>query len=360
MKLKAGLLLARRCRLLVRVSLLLVVLGCTTLPVAPAPETEAPVTRMWPASTEPARIQYLGAIDGSGGFGSRKSAASRLGSWIFGVSDEKMVRPMGVAVTKKQLFVADPGAQALFMVSRDTWETRKVTGRDGQPFVSPVGVAAAESGEVYVSDSYLRQIFVFSAGGEFVRTITSEVLLRPAAVLFNDASRRLYVVDAAAHKVHVFDPDGALLSSIGQRGTAPGTFNGPCHVAMGKSGHLYVVDGLNFRLQEFDAEGRFVSMFGRHGDSSGDFARPKGVALDSEGHIYVVDALFDAVQIFQADGQLLLAFGENGGGPGQFWLPTGIAIDEQDRVYVADSYNRRVQVFQYLGESYHGGLEGPP
>ncbi len=347
-------------QLLVTIALAQIAAGCLTVSDAPRSSAGAPPdARIWPDSPEPARIQYMGSITGGHDLGREESVFGRLGAWIFGISDDKLVRPTGVAVQGNLIAVADPGRQALFLFDRKAGSAHVITSVPGQELVSPVSVCIAASGDVYVVDSFLRRIFVFGPDARLRREMRSDELRRPSSVAFDEGPGRLYVADVVADAVHVFSAEGALLFTFGERGAGAGQFNGPSHLWVDGNGTVYVVDALNFRLQLFDRDGHFLSRLGQHGDSSGDFARPKGVAVDSEGHIYVVDALFGAVQIFRANGDLLLSFGGNGEGPGQFWLPVGIAIDSTDHVYVADSYNRRLQVFQYLGAAYHGATDEP-
>ena len=280
--------------------------------------------------------------------GIRPSFWKRLGEFITGKSAESFIRPTGVAVKGLVIYVADPGAQALWILDAEAGRARIVRAADGQPLVSPVGVAIGPNNRVYLVDSYLAKVFVFDNDGELRATIASPDLRSPAGVAYDANRDRLYVADSAAQGVLVFDGDGKPAGRIGQRGTGQGDFNFPTHVAVDRQGTLYVTDALNFRLQIFNADQSFAAQFGRHGDSSGEFAMPKGVAVDSEGHIYVAETLFDAIQIFDRGGRYLLTFGERGVKPGQFWLQGGIFIDSHDGIYVADAYNRRLQVFQYL------------
>ena len=212
-------------------------------------------------------------------------------------------------------------------------------------FASPVAVAR-RNGIFYVADSKLGKVLAFREDGKSAFEITSP-LVRPVGLAISGDA--LAVVDSQTHAVCVFDLAGKFRFQFGQRGTAPGEFNFPTHIAADVGGRWLVTDSLNCRIQTFSPDGKFVSQFGGSGDTSGNFGRPKGVAADSFGHIYVADAVFDNVQIFSTDGQLLLNFGQSGGGAGEFGLPNGVAIAPDNTIYVADGYNHRVQVFKYLG-----------
>ncbi len=333
----------------------LVTPGCVSAPSPVPSEVQAVVGPVvWPKSPERPRIRFLKAVANPTDLGIQSSFWERLGELLMGKSEAWMIRPTGVAAQGDVLYVADPGAQALWILDGSGGRFKVIRGGGGQQLASPVAVALGRAGRIYVADSFLRKIFLFDQDGKLSRSVESASFLRPAGVAYDEVADRLYVADSAAHRIWILSGQGVLQGEIGGRGTKNGEFNYPTHVALDRAGDLYVTDALGFRLQIFARDGRFLGAFGRHGDASGDFAAPKGLGVDSEGHVYVVDALFDTVQIFDRSGQLLLTFGERGVAPGRFWLPSGLFIDERDWIYVADSYNQRIQIFQYLAGSSDG------
>jgi sugar lactone lactonase YvrE len=322
------------------------VAGCDathTVRQAPQPGFEVPV---WPRPPAEPRLRWERSVATPADWGIAKSFFGRMLDALSGESDVRFTRPTGVAERDGALYVADPGAQALWILDAQRNRFEKI-GRIGETtFVSPVAVALGPGNSVYVADSWRRQIFVVDRGGRLLRTFGNENLGRPAGVAFDAAAGQLYVADSMAHRVWVFAPDGALIRSLGGNGSRDGEFNFPTHLALDAQGTLLVTDALNFRVQAFSREGRFLWKLGRAGDGSGDFAAPKGLACDQDGNVYVVDSLFDAVQVFGRDGTLLLTFGERGTQAGQFWLPGGVFIGPRGRIYVADAYNQRIQVFR--------------
>ncbi len=322
--------------------------GCQPQMGPPPAQVEIRGPLVWPQPPLRPRIRFLKTVARPTDLGIKSSFLERLGEIIVGREEDWFVRPSGVAVGGDVIYVADPGAQALWILDSRKGEFRKIQDARGQRLISPVSVTVDSKNRIYLADSYLAKIFVYDIEGKPIATIEQPGLSRPAGLFYDARHDRLYVADSAAHQIWIFSGEGKSVGVIGQRGTDHGEFNFPTHISVGRDGALYATDTLNFRVQIFDTNGKFAGQFGRHGDSSGDFASPKGVALDSEGHTYVVDALFDAVQIFDRQGRYLLTFGERGIGPGQFWLPSGVFIDDHDRIYVADSYNQRIQIFEYL------------
>lgn len=314
------------------------------------PEPAAPPPLAWPGEPEPARIVYVGSFTRPEDLGIRKGPLQRLSDFLFGAEPARLVRPTAVVETGGVIYVADPGARGVHRFDRTRGRYELLHAADGKPLVSPVGLAAGASGEIYVTDSARAQVFVVRPDGRAAEPLALAAPLRqPTGIAFDPTTRRLYIVDTGTHRILVFDAAGSLAASVGERGTGDGQFNYPTLLWRDAAGRLYVTDSLNFRVQIFDGDGRLVGTFGRQGDGSGDLARHKGVATDRFGHVYVVDSLFHAVQIFDAAGRFLLSVGAIGNGPGEFWLPIGVFVTPQDAIYVADSYNQRVQIFRYVG-----------
>ncbi|MFZ0888018.1 MAG: 6-bladed beta-propeller [Candidatus Binataceae bacterium] len=314
-----------------------------------APVSSEPI--VWPSPPAPSRILYVGSISVPEDVGIKKSFFGRLADAILNKAEQRFVRPTGVAERDGLLYVADPGAQALWIFDPARRRSLKVDQAGDRRLLSPVAVAPAPDGQVFLADSQLGKVLLFDSQGKLVRDISGADLERPAALAYEATDDRLYVADSKGQQVVVYSRQGSKLLSWGSAGTQDGEFNRPSYLALAGPNTVLVTDALNYRVQAFDKQGRFLWKMGHQGDGSGDFSSPKGVAIDREGHLYVVDALFDAVQIFDRDGTLLLSFGSHGPGPGEFSLPTGAFIDGRDRIYVADSYNQRVQVFEFLGDS---------
>lgn len=305
-------------------------------------------TPVWPQPPAQARIEFVQAFSRPSDLGIARGLLGRVADFLFGAADERLVRPMAVALAAGVVYVADPGARGVHRFDRGAGRYALIAA-EGGAMPSPVGLAAGGDGEVYVVDSRLAQVFLLRPGASVAVPLRLDRrLTQPTGIAVDAASGRLYVVDAGAHCVYIFSRDGSSAGSIGRRGDGDGEFNFPTHIWRTAQGLLYVTDALNFRVQSFDAQGRFRAKFGRQGDKAGDAGRQKGVASDRDGRVYVVDALFHALQIFADDGRPLLLLGERGHGPGEFWLPTGICIDERT-IYVADAYNQRVQVFRSVG-----------
>lgn len=66
-----------------------------------------------------------------------------------------------------------------------------------------------------------------------------------------DSRGRVYVADALANKLHVFDRQGDLVTSIGQKGQGPGDLASPCCIRIAAGGSVWVAENGNRRWSEF-------------------------------------------------------------------------------------------------------------
>lgn len=323
--------------------------GCARPQGVLFPQLDPP--RVWPPPPDTPRIRLLAILSDSRDLRAGQSAMEVIKAAFRGPRPPvKFSGPHGLAVRNPGvLAIADPSGGSIHLIDLDSRSHRMVSGFGDQRFVTPVG--AAWAGErLFVTDARRHEVIELDSKGGFRQRFGSDVLMRPVGIAYVPKLRQLYVVDGNAHHLIVFDLTGALIKTIGRRGTAPGEFNFPTHICSAGDRFL-LADSGNFRVQLLDLDGRCLKTIGQKGDGAGDLSMPKGVAFDGDGHVYVVDAHFENIQIFNQVGQLLMAFGEEGSGPGRFSLPAGLAIDDQDRIWVADSGNRRVQVFEYMRTS---------
>ncbi len=320
-------------------SLLLVIIffiSCASPPQEKVPEM------YWPLPPERPRIKLVDIVIGSLDAG---LISGRLKRFIFGVEpDTKFIKPFGVAVSDKKMYVTEIGG--IFFFDFRNGEFR-IIGTTELRLPSCITVG---DGKVYVGDTFRKRVYVYDLEGNALMEFGFKELDTPAGIAIDRINKRILVSDAKRHMIFVYGYDGRLITTYGRPGRGRVEFHTPYGITIDKEGRIYVVDSGNFRLQILDKDGNFLKSIGSVGTSPGNFTRPKGVALDSDGHIYVLDSAFANFQIFDYDGNILLAVGTPGRGPGEFLLPSSIWIDEYDDIYVVDQINRRIQIFKYLKE----------
>lgn len=340
--------------------------GCASGPTGPQ-KVEVPV---FPPPPDEPRFIYERSIYSSGDVVAR-DRNSLLRQALTGESEtggEGVGKPYGVAVRQGRIYVADSVGAAVKVF--DIPAGRYFTIGLGE-LRQPLGVDVDAAGRVYVVDAFAKLVRIYDAEGKSLSQLGGpQVFSRPAGIGVDPRGERVYVADAGGvdkseeHRIRVFDAkSGAHLFDFGKRGTGPGELNLPRDVAVGPDGRLYVVDAGNFRVQVFEPDGRHVATFGSVGRYFGNFARPRELALDTQGNVYVSDAAFGNFQIFDRDGRLLMFVGNRSerDAPARYMLPAGIAVDGDGRIYMADQYFRKIDVYRPIslkaGEGFASGTK---
>ena len=73
-----------------------------------------------------------------------------------------------------------------------------------------------------------------------------------------DPAGRIFLLEAQANEIRVFEADGSHIRTIGRDGGGPGEFNYPVLLQFGPEGNLWVVDPQNNRLSVFDSAGTYI------------------------------------------------------------------------------------------------------
>lgn len=332
-------------------ALLALLAGPPALAAKRTPAPTAPTTNVlvWPEPPAPPRIAFVQSIDRPADAGVKLGAYTKFANWVAGgdKGNERLVKPFGLALDDEgNLLLTDTALGAVSCFERKTKKWRRWLKAGPVRFAAPVAVAR-KGPVIFVADTGLGAVLAFNLDGKLQFQITNH-LTRPAGLALQ--GDRLWVADSQRHAIVGFDLRGRFVSEFGRRGSQPGEFNFPTHLAADTAGRLYVTDSMNCRVQVCSPDGQCESQIGSAGDRPGHFGRPKGVAVDGAGRVYVLDALFDSLQVFDRGGPVLLSLGGSGQRPGEFWLPNGIAISPGGEIYVADCYNGRVQVFRYVGQ----------
>lgn len=188
-----------------------------------------------------------------------------------------------------------------------------------------------------------------------------------------DATRNLvYVADTLNNRVRVVQPDGRIVTLVGD-GTAgftgdngPGAaarLNAPRGLAVDGAGNLFIADTFNHVVRRLDAVNRTITTVVGSGTAgfSGDggppaaarLDSPAGVAVDAEGALLVADTANNRIRRLPPGGTVLATlagsgaagFGGDGGPPAAAALnaPFGVAAGAGGAVFVADTANNRIR-----------------
>src|ERR1035437_1252738 len=131
----------------------------TTAPLKDTHPEIAAELPSWPNPPAPKRIRTLRSVTGAQDWGIEKSLLRRLFDALVGGGDEHFVRPSGVAEFQRVLYIADPGAQALWILDGERNQVEKVQRIGDETLLTPVAVAVRPDGAVYLADSRLKTVF---------------------------------------------------------------------------------------------------------------------------------------------------------------------------------------------------------
>jgi outer membrane protein assembly factor BamB len=324
---------------------LITLFGCATVP------EKTPTVVFYPPLPQRPRLQFLHAITGEENIG---KSQGEFREFLLGkpTSDKRIGKAYDIASSDGKIYVLDRTYKRLLIIDLVQREFDFLKDQRMGTLNDPSGIWVTEDDIKYIADMGRKQIVVFGADNEFLRSYGGPDLFdKPVDVAVY--KNTVYVSDMDKNKIFALDKaSGKPKWTIGEKGQDEGQLAKPTHVVVDHQGSIYVTDAFNFRVQKFDPDGKFVKSYGYLGDSFGAFARPKGLDVDKDGHLYVVDAAFENAQIFDAKtGALLLFFGGAGEAPGDMYLPAGIHIDYRNAAYFSNFADKdfRLKYVVYTG-----------
>jgi hypothetical protein len=144
--------------------------------------------------------------------------------------------------------------------------------------------------------------------------------------LVTDSQGNLYLADTGLDRLLVFTPDGALKTTVGSAGNDLGQFKQPMFLAFrpgpnpGTGGSLFVSDWENSRVEAFDANLHATSAWPLPVHSW-------GIAVDPLGRVFIPDGDHHLVRMFGSNGALLAEIGSDPG--------TQMPVDDASQVAVS-------------------------
>ena len=221
------------------------------------------------------------------------------------------------------------------------------------------GLDVGANGRIYLADSINRRIQVLAADGTWLRSIGSAgddttvgaLSGDLRSVLVDDASNRIFVVDAIQDQIEAYALNGTPLYHVGGEGSAPGDLIGPRQMTLGPDGRLWVTEYGNYRIQSFDpATGASLGIEPEPlpDRPGGQLGQPRDVAIDpATGQVWVADTWNQRFCRFAADGTFENCWGGRGNAPPYgVKYPRGIGFDPVNRrVWVTNNAAGTIYVY---------------
>lgn len=264
-----------------------------------------------------------------------------MGNDFVGNANQRLQRPVAVAVRDHNLYIVDAGREVLYLY--DDFSKRMSILKDLRGVVTgdvpDIYVAADRS--YYLADADGRRVLHFDRNGRLLQTFKDALnLARPVAVAVDEANGDVYVADGLFDHILVFNSAGDPWRMLGDRGQEDGEFLNITAMTRGPDG-VYVTARLGKRGQVLDQDtGKF-----RYAFDDDTLVFPNGIAVDKmSDRAYVSDFFDNSIKIFE-HGHLLATVGGTGASPGRFKGIADVTL-ESGFLYVADSLNGRIQVFK--------------
>ena len=297
-------------------------------------------------------VLALAVLAGGCGQGEDRTLSPKLLKyWQIPPAGSSLPQPRSVNIgPQDQVLVLDKAGRLLMFTSDGRlirqWPMPDV--EDGKP----EDACWLKDGRIGIADTHYHRVLFFDQHGALLGAMGREDRYGEEGTFFSpvsvtqDGDENLYVSQyGRINRVQKFTRDGDFLMQFGRSGSGPGEIERAAGMVW-YEGRIYLADAANHRVQVFDDDGRFVEVLGEratHGQAELNF--PYDVAIDrarSDPRLYVIEWGSGRVSMFDLTGNLLGRFGSAGTDDGQFRTPWSIAVDSQSRLRVADTENRRV------------------
>ena len=228
--------------------------------------------------------------------------------------------PSGLAIDRKgNLYLADTGNNAIRKITPEgvvsTWAGDGLAGyRDGRgpgaQFNGPLGVAVGPDGAVYVADTYNDRIRRIAPDGE-VSTIAGGAQAgkadgpaatarfdTPVALALAD-NGDLYIADSGNNAVRKLSKDGQVSTlAVADDKERDALLRRPVAIAVTHDNFVYIASGAHGRLAQITPAGEVLALAdvdhppqpGYGPDGGVRLYAPRGLALARDGALYVTDA----------------------------------------------------------------------
>jgi len=345
--------------------LAVVIAGCAT----PAVKQSGPI--FFPPAPNPPRIQYLKGIAESKDVENvKKSFSLFLTSAVEEEGDKFIAKPYGVTVFGGKIYVCDTLVNDVIIIDLVQQSFKTLKGNQGMGRLKkPINVTTDKKGNIFVADTARKEIVMYDATGNYLRSFGKEYDMKPVDVAVDADS--IYALDLSHNEIKVIDQQsGQLVRSIGRGAEGTSGLSVPTNLAMDDNGMLYATNTGTGSVIKLDKDGHILLTFGKQGDAFGEFSRPRGISVDKEGRIYVVDAAHQNIQVFNEKGRLLVFFGDPGLPEGSMNMPAGVVVTRdnldyfqklaapgfilQEIIIVTNQYGKDKVAFYGLGQMQEG------
>ena len=235
--------------------------------------------------------------------------------------------PAAIAEYENKLYVADYRNNRVVILNSQSYD---YMGEFTNLLMSdPEGIACDKNGNVYVASYGNGYILKFDSDGELVGSWNTSskdnLLVHPHGLFISD--NEVYVTElSGTPSVIVYDLNGKYLRSFGYNLDKEYSLKYPTTVWV-SGDNVYVADAVAHQIKIFDRKGEFEKSIGEFGIGKGQFYYPYAVAVDTDGTIVVGDTHNHRIQRFKANGDYMYSIVREG---------EELALDEQKHEVVGE------------------------
>ncbi|MBO6661869.1 MAG: cadherin domain-containing protein [Roseivirga sp.] len=285
------------------------------------------------------------------------------------------------------LFVTDNANRSIRYVYSDgrtvSWSGEQPGSSSGSDIPgSPYGIVTTTNNIDYVSDLTNHVIYKIQArkSGKPVLTIVAGSKLKDGnddgtgtAAKFNqprglaaDNSGNIYIADYLNHSIRKMTPGGIVttIAGSGSAGFADGngtsaSFNSPAFLVVDNNGNIYVTDSGNHRIRKIAPNGDVTTVAGTGSSTSSNgpatssgVSTPLGIDMDNNGNIYFIDLGSHSIKKLDVANNTISTIAGTGstgaqngnGASASFNYPTDLAVTGNgSTIYVTDTGNQSIR-----------------
>ncbi len=292
--------------------------------------------------------------------GARTVTVMLVGLLLFGVMviqapamkvdpvENHITSPTRLALTPQgDLLLSDYQSRSVLIVDPISLGVERIIKIEGRP----VGVNGYGSW-IYVGNESTGNVEVYGKNGKLKDTLGHGEIGLPNDIAVDHATGKIFVVDAKAKHVRVFDAQSRDVGIIPAAGVTE-LLASPTALTLDPKAQLVFVSdqdpsigGLAFRNR--NARVRIYRYDGTYVDTlSGEFTRPQGLTINSDGYLYLADGMRGQVLVFDLlSKNLIKTIGNPGTGVGQLSLPLDVVINpDTGDLLVANNRAGRLELF---------------
>ena len=210
----------------------------------------------------------------------------------------------------------------------------------------PLSLVKDSGGIFYVVDGANRSILYINVKKKIIEKLAIKGDFNGKAAIFPgriaiDGQDRLYVIDKLHRRILIINNNGLFIKALTVNKKEFYGFN---DVKVSTNGNVIALDTIGGAVYMFDSDGKVISTFGERDGDEKKFWFPVSLALDDSGFVYVLDGHASEVQVFDPSGNYRRTLLKKGANEGELMHPTYIYIDHESRIFIADQ--SRIQIFR--------------